>query len=91
VRGRQRRWTTTVLVRRVCREKERGRAGGGDREAAQGLGVALEASNRIDCQLIQSFPVREYISPITKISKESNPSTKRKPTSHDYGNGGGNR
>jgi hypothetical protein len=91
VRGRQRRWTTTVLVRRVRREKERGRAGGGDREAAQGLGVALEASNRIDCQLIQSFPVREYISPITKISKESNPSTKRKPTSHDYGNGGGNR
>jgi hypothetical protein len=91
VRGRQRRWTTTVLVRRVRREKERGRAGGGDREAAQGLGVALEASNRIDCQLIQSFPVWEYISPITKISKESNPSTKRKPTSHDYGNGGGNR
>jgi hypothetical protein len=35
-------------VRRVCREKERGRAGGGDREAAQGLGVALEASNQID-------------------------------------------
>jgi hypothetical protein len=51
--------------------------------------VALEASNQIDCQLIQSFPVREYISPITKISKESNPSTKRKPTSHDYGNVGG--
>jgi hypothetical protein len=67
-----------------------GRAGGG-REAPQGLGVALEASNQIDCQLIQSFPVWEYISPITKISKESNPSTKRKPTSHDYGNGNGNR
>jgi hypothetical protein len=57
----------------------------------RGLGLALEASNQIDCQLIQSFPVREYISRITKISKESNPSTKRKPTSHDYGNGGGNR
>jgi hypothetical protein len=77
-------------VRRVRRE-ERGRAGGGDREAAEGLGVALEASNQIDCQLVQSFPVQEYISPITKISKESNPSTKRKPTSHDYGNGGRNR
>jgi hypothetical protein len=91
VRGRRRRWTTAVLVRRVRREKERRRAEGGDREAAQGLGLALEANNQIDCQLIQSFPVREYISPITKISKESNPSTKRKPTSHDYGNGGGNR
>jgi hypothetical protein len=62
--------------------------GGGE---LRGLGLALEASNQIDCQLIQSFPVQEYISPITKISKESNPSTKRKPTSHDYGNGGGNR
>jgi hypothetical protein len=60
-------------------------------EELRGLGLALEASNQIDCQLIQSFPVREYISPITKISKESNPSTKRKPTSDDYGNGGGNR
>jgi hypothetical protein len=76
---------------RARRERERGRAGGGGREAAQGLGVALEASNQIDFQLIQSFPVREYISPITKISKESNPSMKSKPTSHDYRNGGGNR
>jgi hypothetical protein len=91
VRRRQRRWTVAALVRRARREKERGRTGGGDREAAQGLGVALEASNQIDCQLVQSFPVREYISPITKISKESNPSTKSKPTSHDYGNGGLNR
>jgi hypothetical protein len=61
------------------------------RGGVEGLGLALEASNQIDCQLIQSFPVWEYISPITKISKESNPSTKRKPTSHDYGNSDGNR
>jgi hypothetical protein len=89
VRRRRRRWTTAALMRRVRRERERGRAGEGGREAAQGLGVALEASNQIDCQLIQSFPVREYISSITKISKESNPSMKRKPTSHDYKNGAG--
>jgi hypothetical protein len=76
-------------MRRVRREERV--CAGGDREAAQGLGVALESSNQIDCQLVQSFPVQEYISPITKISKESNPSTKRKPTSHDYGNGGRNR
>jgi hypothetical protein len=47
---------TAALVRHVRREKEeRGRAGGRDREAAQGLVVALGASNQIDCQLIQSF------------------------------------
>jgi hypothetical protein len=92
-------------VRRDRRKKERGGAGGGEQggsatvlavtvargEELRGLGLALEASNQIDCQLVQSFQVWEYISPITKISKESNPSTKRKLTSHDYGNGGGNR
>jgi hypothetical protein len=57
----------------------------------RGSGLALEASNQIDYRLVQSFQVREYISPITKIFKESNPSTKKKRTSHDYGNGGGNR
>jgi ketosteroid isomerase-like protein len=36
----------------------------------RGLGLALEASNQIDCQLIRSFPVREYISPITKILRK---------------------
>jgi hypothetical protein len=92
-------------VRRDHRKKKRSGDGGGEQgggatvlavtvargEELRGLGLALEASNQIDCQLIQSFPVREYISLITKISKESNPSTKRKPTSHDYGNGDGNR
>jgi hypothetical protein len=96
---------TAALVRCDHRKKKRGGAGGGEQgggatvlavtvvrgEELRGLGLALEASNQIDCQLVQSFPFREYISPITKISKESNPSTKRKPTSHDYANGGGNR
>jgi hypothetical protein len=79
-RRKEKRGGATVLTITVVRGEE-----------LRGLGLALEASNQIDCQLVQSFPVREYISPITKISKESNPSTKRKPTSHDYGNGGGNR
>jgi hypothetical protein len=79
-RKKKKRGGATVLAVTVARGEE-----------LRGLGLALEASNQIDFQLIQSFPVREYISPITKISKESNPSTKRKPTSHDYGNGGGNR
>jgi hypothetical protein len=91
VRRRRRRWTTAALVRRDRRAKERGARGRRAGRRRRGLGVVLEASNQINWQLVQSFPVREYISPITKISKESNPSTKRKLTGHDYGNGGGNR
>jgi hypothetical protein len=49
VRRRQRRWTKAALVRRDHREKERGRAGGGEQGGdARGLGLALEASNQID-------------------------------------------
>jgi hypothetical protein len=80
-----------IAGRRTGRRRYSTRGYCSARGGVEGLGLALEASNQIDCQLIQSFPVREYISPITKISKECNSSTKRKPTSHDYGNDGGNR
>jgi hypothetical protein len=84
VRRRRRRWTTAALVRRDRRKKKRGGATAlvvtvalqhsvvtvARGEELRGLGLTLEASNQIDCQLIQSFPVREYISLITKISKK---------------------
>jgi hypothetical protein len=89
--GRRRRWSAVIAGRRTGRRRYSTRGYCSARGGVEGLRLALEASNLIDCQLIQSFPVPEYISPITKISNESNPSTKRKPTSHDYGNGGGNR
>jgi hypothetical protein len=58
-RRKEKRGGATVLAVTVARGEE-----------LRGLGLALEANNQIDCQLIQSFPVREYISPITKYLRK---------------------